>query len=219
MDKRESFTGKEVQEQDFSSCQELVKDFYVEQESVKNRDPAEVEKYRTEHHMRLVGKDIPNPVMTFEEAGFPANITRVLQSKYSEPTPIQAQGWPMALSGRDMVGVARTGTGKTVGYTLPALVHIQAQPALRRGDGPITLVLAPTRELVTQIKEECDLFAKSIRVRTAAVYGGASKFKQIRELDYGLSLLCHLSCIYSNGFLIRLRNRRCHPRPFDRLDR
>ena len=63
------------------------------------------------------------------------------------PTPIQAQGWPIALNGNDMVGIAKTGSGKTLSYILPALIHCKKEKPLRNGDGPVCLVLAPTREL------------------------------------------------------------------------
>ena len=69
------------------------------------------------------------------------------------PTPIQSQGWPMALSGRDLIGIAATGSGKTLSFILPALIHIRAQPYLQPGEGPICLVLSPTRELANQIQE------------------------------------------------------------------
>lgn len=79
---------------------------------------------------------------------------QIYRSGFKAPTPIQAQGWPIALKGRDIVGLAETGSGKTLAYMLPAIVHINAQPYLERGDGPIVIVLAPTRELATQIQEE-----------------------------------------------------------------
>jgi ATP-dependent RNA helicase DDX5/DBP2 len=91
----------------------------------------------------------------------------------------------MALSGRDVVGVAETGSGKTLAYCLPAIVHINAQPPIRRGDGPIALILAPTRELAVQIKQECDKFGRTTRIRSCCVYGGAPKGKQARELYNG----------------------------------
>ncbi|KAI2584627.1 DEAD-box helicase 5, partial [Homo sapiens] len=61
----------------------------------------------------------------------------IARQNFTEPTAIQAQGWPVALSGLDMVGVAQTGSGKTLSYLLPAIVHINHQPFLERGDGPI----------------------------------------------------------------------------------
>ena len=76
----------------------------------------------------------------------------------------------MALSGRDMIGIAETGSGKTLSYLLPAIVHINAQPILAPGDGPIVLVLAPTRELAVQIQQEGERFGASSRIRCAAVF-------------------------------------------------
>lgn len=64
----------------------------------------------------------------------------------------------MALSGRDVVAIAQTGSGKTISFALPAMLHINAQPLLSPGDGPIALVLAPTRELAVQIQQECTKF-------------------------------------------------------------
>lgn len=75
------------------------------------------------------------------------------QQGFDFPTAIQAQGWPIALSGKNMVGIAQTGSGKTLAYMLPAIIHIKNQPRLQRGDGPIALVLAPTRELAQQIQQ------------------------------------------------------------------
>merc|ERR1711981_165403 len=116
---------------------------------------------------------------------------------FAKPTPIQSQGWPMALSGRDVVGVAETGSGKTLTYCLPSIVHINAQPLLAPGDGPIVLILAPTRELAVQIKQEIDKFGKSSRIRNTCVYGGASKHPQIRDLQNGVEI-----CICTPGRMI-----------------
>lgn len=66
--------------------------------------------------------------------------------------PIQAQALPAIMSGRDVIGIAKTGSGKTLAYVLPALRHIKDQPPLAQGDGPVALVMAPTRELVQQVK-------------------------------------------------------------------
>lgn len=108
---------------------------------------------------------------------------------FSSPTAIQSQGWPMALSGRDVVGIAETGSGKTLTYCLPAIVHINAQPLLSPGDGPIVLVLAPTRELAVQIQQEVAKFGKSSRIRNTCVYGGVPKGPQIRDLSRGVEVL------------------------------
>ena len=76
----------------------------------------EVERYRRAKEIIVKGRKVPNPVVTFEEACLPAHIYDMLMKQgFHEPTPIQAQGWPMALSGRDFVGIAQTGSGKTLG--------------------------------------------------------------------------------------------------------
>lgn len=74
-------------------------------------------------------------------------------------------GWPIALSGRDMVGIAQTGSGKTLAYIMPAVVHINHQPRLQRGDGPIVLVLAPTRELAQQIQQVANDFGSCTQIK------------------------------------------------------
>ena len=79
----------------------------------------EVERYRNERQMFVKGRGIPKPVATFPEANFPEYILATLNRQgFTEPTPIQAQGWPMAISGRDFVGIAQTGSGKTLGVSV-----------------------------------------------------------------------------------------------------
>lgn len=96
-----------------------------------------------------------------------------------------------------MIGIAATGSGKTLGFLLPAIVHINAQPHLQRGDGPIVMVLAPTRELAVQIQGECQKFGSSSRIRSSCVYGGAPRGQQLRELRDGVEI-----CIATPGRLI-----------------
>nr|CAH7764916.1 unnamed protein product [Callosobruchus chinensis] len=139
---------------DLSRLEPFKKDFYVPHPAVTARSYHEIDDWRHSKEITLKGKTIPEPVMTFEEAGFPEYVlNEVKKMGFKHPTPIQAQGWPIALSGRDMVGIASTGSGKTLSYILPAIVHINNQPRLCRGDGPIALVLAPTRELAQQIQQ------------------------------------------------------------------
>lgn len=95
----------------------------------------------------------------------------------------------MALSGRDLVAISATGSGKTISFALPAMIHINAQPLLSPGDGPIVLILAPTRELAVQIQEECTKFGSSSRIRNTCVYGGVPKGGQIRDLQRGSEIV------------------------------
>lgn len=77
-----------------------------------------------------------------------------------------------------MIGIARTGSGKTLSFILPSIIHIMAQPDLRDGDGPVVLVLSPTRELCKQVAQEAIKFGGSCGINAAAVYGGADKSRQ-----------------------------------------
>merc|ERR1711990_478926 len=125
-----------------------------------------------------------------EEASMPDYVlSEVIKQGFKEPSPIQAQGWPMALLGRDMIGISRTGSGKTLAFLLPGMIHINAQPYLQPGDGPIVLVLAPTRELAVQIKVECDKFGASSQIKNTCVYGGAPKRHQTGDLQRGVEIV------------------------------
>ncbi|CAK9781343.1 unnamed protein product [Cutaneotrichosporon oleaginosum] len=166
------------------------KNFYIEDKAVSARSEEEIAAFRKEKDMRIQGTNVPRPITNFEEAGFPEYcMTEIRAMGFEAPTPIQCQAWPMALSGRDVVAIAETGSGKTISFALPAMVHINAQPLLAPGDGPIVLILAPTRELAVQIQAECTKFGKSSRIRNTAIYGGAPKGPQIRDLQRGCEIV------------------------------
>lgn len=190
--------GLKQQHWDINNLPKFEKSFYKEDPLVSSRSEADVIKFRNQHGISVQGRDVPRPVETFDEAGFPAYVMSEVKAQgFPAPTAIQSQGWPMALSGRDVVGIAETGSGKTLTYCLPAIVHINAQPLLAPGDGPIVLVLAPTRELAVQIQQEITKFGKSSRIRNTCVYGGVPKGGQIRDLAKGVEV-----CIATPGRLI-----------------
>lgn len=167
------------------------KDFYQEHPRVAARTEQEVAEIRARGGITIVeGDHVPKPVSTFDEASFPDYVLeQVKRMGFEAPTAIQVQGWPVALSGRDMVGIAATGSGKTLAFLLPGVVHINAQPYLSRGDGPIVLVMAPTRELACQIKEECDKFGKSSKIKNTCCYGGMPRGPQARDLREGVEIV------------------------------
>ena len=167
------------------------KNFYNPHPNLLNMDPRDVEKYRGEREITIQrGQNVPNPITSFADAGLPDYVMKEIQrQKYSEPTAIQAQGWPVALSGQNMVGIAMTGSGKTLAFLAPGIVHINHQPYLERGDGPIVLVLAPTRELAQQIQEVAQDFGKSSRIKNTCVFGGAPKGPQLRDLEGGCEIV------------------------------
>ncbi|XP_074028020.1 ATP-dependent RNA helicase p62 [Leptinotarsa decemlineata] len=175
----------------------IKKDFYVPHPAVANRSPYEVEQYRRAKEITVDGS-APNPIQNFNEACFPDYVMKEIKNQgYDAPTAIQAQGWPIALSGMDMVGIAKTGSGKTLAYILPAIVHINNQPPISRGEGPIALVLAPTRELAQQIQQVASEFGSSSYVRNTCIFGGAPKGPQARDLERGVEI-----CIATPGRLI-----------------
>ena len=100
---------------------------------------------------------------------------------FEEPRPIQEETIPAVLEGRDVLGLAQTGTGKTAAFALPILTYLLEEP--RRTRGPRALVVAPTRELASQIARDFDTLGRFAPTRTAAVFGGVSAGKQIRELS------------------------------------
>lgn len=129
---------------------------------------------------------VPSPVRSFSDLAScfnPQLLTEIQRLGFDSPTPIQAQALPIILSGYDMIGLAQTGSGKTFAYVWPILVHVLAQPQMNIGDGPIALVLAPTRELTTQIFTETKRFAKLFNIRIVAVYGGPGKHEMSRALQ------------------------------------
>ncbi|XP_077357150.1 putative ATP-dependent RNA helicase DDX5 isoform X1 [Festucalex cinctus] len=197
------------------------KNFYQEHPDVSRRPLQEVENYRRTKTITVKGRNCPNPIVKFHEASFPSYVMDVINKQnWTEPTPIQAQGWPLALSGHDMVGIAQTGSGKTLSYLLPAIVHINHQPFLERGDGPICLVLAPTRELAQQVQQVAAEYGRASRLKTTCIYGGAPKGPQIRDLERGVEI-----CIATPGRLIdfleagKTNLRRCTYLVLDEADR
>ncbi|KAK6123564.1 hypothetical protein DH2020_042685 [Rehmannia glutinosa] len=175
---------------DFRGLTAFKKDFYVESPSVRAMTEQEVMMYRARAEITVEGHDVPKPIRMFQEANFPEYCLEVIaRLGFVEPTPIQSQGWPMALRGRDLIGIAETGSGKTLSYLLPAFVHVSAQPRLAQGEGPIVLVLAPTRELAVQIQEEAVKFGSFANIRSTCIYGGAPKGPQIRDLKRGVEIV------------------------------
>ncbi|KAF7134589.1 hypothetical protein RHSIM_Rhsim08G0052800 [Rhododendron simsii] len=154
-----------------------------------NGNGPSAESYRRRHEISVSGDKVPAPFTSFEDTGFPPEILReVHKAGFSAPTPIQAQSWPIALKSRDIVAVAKTGSGKTLGYLLPGFMHLKRlrnNPQL----GPTVLVLSPTRELATQIQEEAVKFGKSSRISSTCLYGGAPKGPQLRDLDRGTDIV------------------------------
>ncbi|XP_034690798.1 DEAD-box ATP-dependent RNA helicase 24 isoform X1 [Vitis riparia] len=166
------------------------KDFYEEKDSISGMTEQDVTEYRKSLSIRVSGFDVPRPIKTFEDSGFsPQLMNAITKQGYEKPTPIQCQAFPIVLSGRDIIGIAKTGSGKTAAFVLPMIVHIMDQPELAKEEGPIGVICAPTRELAHQIYLESKKFAKPYGIRVSAIYGGMSKLEQFKELKSGCEIV------------------------------
>ena len=122
---------------------------------------------------------------TFTEIGLPEPVTRSLaDAGYVNPTPIQAQAIPIILSGRDLIGAAQTGTGKTAAFALPTIARLG--PAAGK---PRCLVLVPTRELAVQVDENFQKYGKYLGTKTALLYGGVGYGAQVKALNDGVDVV------------------------------
>ncbi|MBK6689607.1 MAG: DEAD/DEAH box helicase [Deltaproteobacteria bacterium] len=129
-------------------------------------------------------------VRSFTELSLLEPIQRAVQKKgYETPTPIQAQAIPHLLEGRDLLGIAQTGTGKTAAFALPMIQHLSSkgQPALK--NAPRALILTPTRELAAQIGQSFKDYGTFLKVRHAVIYGGVGQQPQVDALRRGVDVL------------------------------
>ncbi|XP_064895267.1 ATP-dependent RNA helicase DDX42 isoform X3 [Columba livia] len=166
------------------------KNFYDEHEEITTLTPQQVVELRHKLNLRVSGAAPPRPASSFAHFGFDEQLMhQIRKSEYTQPTPIQCQGVPVALSGRDMIGIAKTGSGKTAAFIWPMLIHIMDQKELQPGDGPIAVIVCPTRELCQQIHSECKRFGKAYNLRSVAVYGGGSMWEQAKALQEGAEIV------------------------------
>ncbi len=128
--------------------------------------------------------------MTFEELGLCAPLLKALAAEgYVSPTPIQLQAIPFAMAGRDVQGIAQTGTGKTAAFALPILHRLAANPKRVGPGGCRVLVLSPTRELASQIEESFRAYGKFMNLKTTVMFGGVPKGRQARAMQMGVDVL------------------------------
>ncbi|KAJ2941801.1 hypothetical protein O0L34_g10607 [Tuta absoluta] len=178
----------------------IVKDFYKEDPAVAAMSPTEVARWRKANNDIQVKRTfddkpglrpVPNPVLTFEQAfkDYPEILEEIYKQEFTKPSPIQSQAWPILLRGEDMIGIAQTGTGKTLAFLLPALIHIDGQTIPReQREGPTVLILAPTRELALQIEKECSKYHYR-GIKSVCLYGGGDRKEQIKVVAKGVDIV------------------------------
>jgi ATP-dependent RNA helicase RhlE len=128
--------------------------------------------------------------MSFNNLGLSAELLRAVKEQgYNKPTPIQAQAIPAILGGRDVMGAAQTGTGKTAGFTLPLLQRLSKTPS-RNGQRPVrALVLTPTRELAAQVFESVQTYGRHLPLQAAVMFGGVKINPQKEKMRRGVDIL------------------------------
>ncbi|GAN68691.1 DEAD/DEAH box helicase [Acetobacter orleanensis] len=127
---------------------------------------------------------------TFSDLNLAPPLLKALAEQgYETPTPIQAQSIPHLLQGRDLLGLAQTGTGKTAAFALPILNHLHAHPKVAGPKKPRVLVLAPTRELVSQISDSFKAYARHMKFTQAVVFGGVGQGRQVEAMRRGVDVL------------------------------
>ena len=188
------------------------KNLYIESPEITNLTDHDVALLRKSNSdIKIRGKDIPKPILTWYHCGLNTTITNILtQRQITKPFPIQMQAIPSIMSGRDIIGIAETGSGKTLSYVLPLLRHVLDQRPLKDNEGPIALIMVPTRELAVQIYQELRMFTKYLMLNVCCVYGGSAIGNQISELRRGCEIvvatpgrLIEILCL-SNGKITNL---------------
>jgi superfamily II DNA/RNA helicase len=178
-----------------STMRPFDRDFYRESNVSHSRSSHELSVFLRENHVTVINSKHIRPMLDFNECLIPESIMdKIKSAKYDKPTPIQSMCWPTLLSGHDLVGIAQTGSGKTLGFVLPMLMHISNNQRYLRSfgrdelPGPMGLVLAPTRELAQQIQQVAEEFGNYTGVRNVCIYGGASKSPQLNQIRRGADL-------------------------------
>jgi ATP-dependent RNA helicase DDX46/PRP5 len=167
------------------------KQFYTEPSNLADMTEEELANLRLElDGIKIRGSDVPKPVQKWSQCGLGVQTLDVIQKLgYERLTSIQAQAIPTIMSGRDVIGVAKTGSGKTAAFLIPMFRHIKDQRPISSMEGPIGLVISPTRELATQIHKDCKPFLKALGLRAVCAYGGAPIKDQIADLKRGAEIV------------------------------
>lgn len=167
------------------------KNFYSETSEIAKMTDEDVKEYRKSmDNMKIRGLKCPRPIKNWFQCGLSNRILEIISEQgYEKPTSIQAQAIPAIMSGRDLIGIAKTGSGKTMAFVLPMLRHVLDQPKILINDGPIALIMTPTRELAMQTYSECCKFTKSLGLSVVCAYGGAPIKDQIADLKRGAEIV------------------------------
>jgi ATP-dependent RNA helicase DDX43 len=187
-----------AQKEKWQKCPKLIKDFYAEHPEVTAMTPEDVIAFRKKNNNIVVSNfdenskaPLMNPGSEFRHCfePYPDVMATIERQGFAKPSPIQAQAWPYLMAGKDVIGIAQTGTGKTLAFLMPIFIHIDLQPVPRqeRG-GPNALILSPTRELALQICDEVKKYEYR-GIKSVCVYGGGNRKEQKRIVTAGVQII------------------------------
>ncbi|KAI0043555.1 DEAD-domain-containing protein [Auriscalpium vulgare] len=179
---------------------ETLKTTWRPPKHVRERTDEQNAKIREKHHIIVDGEDIAPPIDSFADMKIPVPLLKFLKTKrITEPTPIQLQGLTVAFSGRDMIGIAFTGSGKTLAFCLPLIMlalEDEVKLPFTRGEGPVGVILCPSRELASQTYENILQWTEALassgdypRLNTLLCMGGISMGEQSHVLNKGLHII------------------------------
>ena len=169
--------------------QTFARNFYEEHPDTVGLFKIQVIDLQQKLNVKVSGPSPPNPVSSFAHFGFDESLLKsIRKSEFSSPTSIQAMGIPAVLGGRDVLVIAQTGSGNTSSFIWPMLVHIMDQRELASGEGPIALVLVPTRELAMEIFSEARKYCKVYNIHVVCAYGGGNKYEQSKAFEQGAKI-------------------------------
>ncbi|XP_068658621.1 DEAD-box ATP-dependent RNA helicase 35 [Aristolochia californica] len=167
--------------------------------SIRRRGTMASDSIRKQYHILVEGEDVPPPIKNFKDMRFPESILKMLKAKgITQPTPIQVQGLPVILSGRDMIGIAFTGSGKTLVFVLPLIMVALQEEILMPivpGEGPFGLVICPSRELARQTFEVVEQFLIPLKecgypeLRPLLCIGGVDMRSQLEVVKKGVHIV------------------------------
>ncbi|EGC37195.1 hypothetical protein DICPUDRAFT_54136 [Dictyostelium purpureum] len=149
--------------------------------------------FKEDFNISTKGGVVPNPIRSWQESSLPRQVLDAVRHLgYEKPSPIQMQSIPVSVSGRDILGIAETGSGKTCAFVIPMCIYISKQPRLTKeteAEGPYAVVMAPTRELVQQIEKETRNFAQFYGFRVVSLVGGQPIEEQAYQLGKGCEIV------------------------------
>ncbi len=184
-----SFAQLEPVDHASRSYRPLQKDLWSTRSAVSYADARQIETFRREHAVVVSGEEPPPACLSFSDLPMPVRVRANVQRQgFTTPTPIQAFAIPAALRGRDVLAIAKTGSGKTHAFLIPLVAHALAQPRAGAGQGPVALIIGPTRELCLQTYDAIVKLTRGTGLKTVLAMGGMNRHEQVLALKRGVDI-------------------------------